>query len=695
MSEELPMKPAPDRSSINWRSVSLGLLGTIFICGLTPYNDCALNNTYLVGNSLPLGVVTLAFLFVLLINGPLWKWFPQYALSGGEMTVALAMTLISCGLPSSGLMRFFPPSLVMPFYQAQSNQEYFALLERLNLPQWLFPTFEGDELKQWVRDPIVSGYYGRWTIEDRSIPYTAWIIPAIGWGLFLFALYGALLCLLTIVHRQWMQNERLAFPLAQIQLSLIEQPKPGSWLNEVLGNRLFWLAFGGAFLLHAWNGCGKYWPRYFIPIPVGYDLHTLFTEPPLVFVNPMLKSSTIYFTVVGVTYFMSRSVAFSVWAFFLLHQIYRIGLGLAYSDPTAHGQFDQHAGGLMAFAIIVFWMGRHHWKLVLQQSLRGHRLGEPRGRYLPHPFAFWGMIACAIFMTAWLIFAGASIGGAALLVFLLLTLYLIATRIIAETGLLHIQLIFSVLRPWTMIAHATGGHPASLKTFFLGSMLETVHFSHREDVSVYASHGMKVADSTIFSQSSADADDTPASRRTGRRIIALLMLALLIGYVTSFGSTLWTEYHHAWTQDSAATIPLNEFGVVTMPRAQMLDATLSYERGGQPLMHNPLTHFTFGFLFTGFLAIMRLNFTGWPLHPIGFLLLETFPGVHLWFSIFIGWIATSLVLGFGGSSAYLKAKPFFLGLIVGESLAAGFWLVTSIVLSAMDFPYLPVQILPG
>src|SRR5687768_712698 len=139
-------KPATDARprAITWRSVLLGILGTVFICGLTPYNDYALNNTFLVGNNLPLGVVMLAFVFIMVVNGPLSRWYPRYALSSGELTVALAMTLVSCGLPSSGLMRFFPPSLVTPFYYAQSNPEYLSLLERLDLPRLIFPSFEGD-----------------------------------------------------------------------------------------------------------------------------------------------------------------------------------------------------------------------------------------------------------------------------------------------------------------------------------------------------------------------------------------------------------------------------------------------------------------------------------------------------------------------------------------------------------------------
>src|SRR5262245_38485202 len=57
------------RPPINVRSVTLGMLGVVVICGATPYNDYALNNTFLVGNNLPIGVVMLLFLFALLVTG--------------------------------------------------------------------------------------------------------------------------------------------------------------------------------------------------------------------------------------------------------------------------------------------------------------------------------------------------------------------------------------------------------------------------------------------------------------------------------------------------------------------------------------------------------------------------------------------------------------------------------------------------
>ena len=71
---QLPIPATDDRPrAISWRSVTLGLAGSVIICGVTPYNDYALYNTFLVGNNLPLGLVVLAFLLVVLVNGPLWR----------------------------------------------------------------------------------------------------------------------------------------------------------------------------------------------------------------------------------------------------------------------------------------------------------------------------------------------------------------------------------------------------------------------------------------------------------------------------------------------------------------------------------------------------------------------------------------------------------------------------------------------
>ncbi len=673
----------------------LGLAGVILICGLTPYNDYALNNTFLVGNNLPIGVVMLSFLFVLLVNAPLHKWLPRQALSSGELSVALSMTLVSCALPSSGLMRYFPPTLVSPFYHALYNHPFLDLLEQMHLPRWIFPGFSGSGPQQWMSDPIVIGYIGRWT-EDGRYPLLAWLKPAITWGIFLFALYGALICIVAIVRRQWFENERLAFPLAQIHLALIEQPAPGKVLNQILRLQSFWIGFGLVFFLHAWNGLALYFPKNFPLIPVYYDvLYRIMSNPPWSYVTNDFKGAAVFFTAVGVTYFLSNSIAFSLWFFFVAMQVWRMIVGSATGDPNNYGlagSVDQHFGGISAFVLSILWVGRKHWKMVLFQAFHKYDKNEPRGRYLPYRFAFWALVGCLVLMIGWLWLAGCTLLGATVMVFMLVMLLVVITRIIAESGLMHGQLQVPINYPWVLAAVYGWPVVSPVKTFYFASMLQAVHFDYREPAPVYASHALKVIDQTTYHGRDSD-EDTPASRALGRKIIGLLFLSLAVGYVVSFTSTLLVEYRYAWTLDTPGH-PLNEWGTLDNTR-NLAESTVQYSKGNYHPTQSPAGNFGFGFVLVSALAFLRLRFAWWPLHPIGFLMLYTYPGTHLWLSILIGWLAKNLILRFGGTKMYTAAKPFFLGLIVGESAAAGFWLAMGILLNAMDVPYRAVNIMPG
>lgn len=667
----------------------LGLAGTVLICGVTPYNDYAMNNTFLVGNNLPLGVIMLTFLFVLGVNGPLSRWRPSAALSAGELCVALSMMLVACCLPSSGLMRYFPASLTGPLWHAQRHAEFRELFLKLNLPDWLWPTFSSPVRQDWFNDPVVTGFHQRW-IGDGPMPLKAWVRPALTWGVFFAAMYGAVMCLVLIVRRQWVENERLPFPLAQIQLAIIEAPPHGRWLNTTFRSKLFWIAFGGVFLLHAWNAMAKYQPAYFPEIWTFYNFTQHFTERPWVFVDQKLKDAAIFFTVIGVTYFLSSPVAFSLWAFYLLHQVYKMILGTTTGDAGTPGLSDQTLGGLLAFAATLAWVGRGHWKTVALQALRGRRAGEPRGRYLPYPVVSWGLLLCVTTMVGWLVFAGAGLGGAVVMVLLLLFLFVMIARIIAETGLVHGQLQVGIYKPFNLLTVYGVHMPVSAETYYHASMMQSVHFDYRETLSIYGSHATRMADGTI-----AMDDDSKGNRRAGAHFIGALGLALFVGYFVSLGSMLVTEYTYFSTLDTPSQSPINPWGSQDNSNWLIVEANAQYERQLYPINYSPLGNMTFGFLFTGVLGYLRLRFTGWPLHPIGFLMLGTFPGAHLWFSIMIGWFLKTVIVRFGGARLYLAGRPFFLGLIVGEAVAAGFWLVVGIALNQMGMRYFGIRIMPG
>ncbi|MBC7785851.1 MAG: hypothetical protein H7144_18645 [Burkholderiales bacterium] len=675
--------------AVSWRSVLLGLFGTVFICFVTPFNDYALNNTPMVGNNLPVGAVLLAFCFVVFINGPLTRFAPRLALSTGETIVAFSMMLVSCSIPSAGLLRYLPPMLVTPFYQAADNTEYRAVLEEIDLPKWIVPSYEGNTPSEWINDPLARGYITRWVDPGGGLPYAAWLTPVLTWAIFIFALYGALLCIVVLVRRQWVENERLAFPLAQIELALIEQPQPGKMFNPTLRSGFFWLAFGCVFLLHINNGLANYYPGYLPPIPTTYNFADLMAEPPWLYARHELKAASIYFIVIGATFFIPSAIAFSLWFFFILEQLFAMTMGSITGDAFLGGTLEQHYGSIFAFALSVFWVGRHHWALIIRQAFRGRRDGEPDDPYLPYPVAFWGLIGCIVIMCAWMTLAGCQLPFSIFAVLLLLLLFIVITRIVAEVGLIHGMLVSHLTRPWELFAMYGSGKIIPLKSLYITGMVDGGLFDFREVTSVYASHGIKMADQAAPFQ---------ARRSGGWKFIAVLALALVVGYFTGFYSTLHTEYTYAASADQAAVTPINVFGTTQAPRWFLMDPAVRYQQERFPMapdaMHNPAANIGVGFLFTGFLAAMRLRFAWWPLHPVGYLMLGTFPGIRLWFSVMLGWIAKTIVVKLGGSKLYVSARPFFIGLIVGECIGAGFWMIIGIVLNSLGMEYRPIVIMP-
>ena len=307
-----------------------------------------------------------------------------------------------------------------------------------------------------------------------------------------------------------------------------------------------------------------------------------------------IKSAGVFFTVVGVAYFLPSSIAFSLWAFYILQQIYAMVMGTATGDPSLYGATDQHFGAILAFGLAILWSGRRHWKLILAQGFRGARDDEPQGRYLSYRAAFWTFTICTLVMCLWLIAAGCTVLAAVVTVGLLLLLFLVITRVIAEAGLVHGMLIGHLWKPWELLAYY-GVRLIPLKSFYLTGLTNASLFDFREVMPVFASHGVKLADQTVLDPHSSDRE----ARSTGRKFIGLLALALLVGYAVSFASTLWTEYHYASTKDIVSITPINEWGTTISPRRWLLDPAVRYQTGTYHPPHSPATHIGVGFVITG------------------------------------------------------------------------------------------------
>jgi len=72
---------------------------------------------------------------------------------------------------------------------------------------------------------------------------------------------------------------------------------------------------------------------------------------------------------------------------------------------------------------------------------------------------------------------------------------------------------------------------------------------------------------------------------------------------------------------------------------------------------------------------MTNHFLWWPVHPLGFPVGNTLPVAQVWFSIFLAWLIKVAVLKYGGPGIYKKTKYFFLGLVLGQFVIAGIWII--------------------
>ncbi len=684
------------RKAVNGRSVVLGLAGVCLICGLTPFNNYVLRNTDFVGNHLPASLLIFFLLFVLLLNAALHRWRPRAALGGHELAVALGMALVGCALPSVGLMRYLPGHLVAPFGHAAIDRPTADLLNLLDLPDWMWPTMESDDPAERGRDPVVSNFFWPVRIEKdtflnrvKAVPWSAWAQPAVSWGVFFAALFGAVVCLSAIFRRQWVENERLPFPLATVYLSLIEPPPKGRALNDLLRSRLFWCAFAAVFSIHALGALHVYWPQYWPDMPLRFDLTAILAERPFNAAQQEFKSQQVYFTIIGLMFFIQARVAFSLWFFFIVLQVTQMMYGTYYhAEFTRPMASDQLFGAMMIMGALTLWVGRQQLGLVARQMVRRARAGEAVGRYLPYTMAGWGLVGCCATLVVWLTWAGASVAGAMVLVGVILLVYLVVARVVAETGLLYVLLPVSPDRFWLTFSDLTGARTTLGSTYLSNMFFGMLLHDTRETSSVYMIHAMRVADERAYQ-----------GERNWHRAIGFtfcLVLALAVAFAVSGASTLYVHYNYATSLDQVQESPIGSWGAWTMPKVIGLDSTQSYipPRMGAADSHWRLGHLGFGALLAGMLGVLNLRFAAWPLHPVGYLLCTTWGIGQIWFSIFLGWLCKMLIVRYGGLEVLRWIRPLFLGLIFGEAAAIVLWLTVSLILNTLGEPYHAILVLP-
>jgi len=154
-----------------------------------------------------------------------------------------------------------------------------------------------------------------------------------------------------------------------------------------------------------------------------------------------------------------------------------------------------------------------------------------------------------------------------------------------------------------------------------------------------------------------------------------MVLLMLIACVVGLGLTWWYHldvgYRYGQGLIGQKTSSAGQAWAFSWSRGQynLLDQALRNPQGP----HGPqLGAYGAGFLAAGAMTLARARFSGFPFHPLGFILATLYgDSTPYWFAFLFAWVAQRITLRYGGLPLYRKAVPAFLGLTFAHIFIGG------------------------
>ncbi len=574
----------------------------------------------------PTPAILLLLVVIGLLNPLIGRIKSSLRYDASEVITVYLMTLIGTPLVATGWAQTLLPMQVSPYYYATPENNYQR-------------DFFG-HLKSWFGPSEPETVRGFFEGGAQGIPWLQWLPMLLIWGLLSLVIYATFYCVVILVKKQWIERERLSFPLLKLPLEMIQGVTDGK--HSLLRNKLTWLGACVPFILHTVNGLNAYLPG--IPaIPTSLDLSRFLTQHPW---NAMWGVE-LHFKpmVIGVGYLMNLEVAFSCWFFFLMQKLMLVvtaAMAWSGADSAMAGfpwlQEQQH-GSFLALFIVYLWVLRKHLKDSFKVAVSG--VGEEAAKYR---LAWGGLIGGSLFIIGFAKFAGMSLLVAVIFFLLLLVHTFVYSRINAEAGLAHGHMDEAV----TDIVSVPFGSTA------VGT----------KDLTVLASFGWVMKDMrACMMPRFLDGYKLDTENKTRLKgILIVIGLAVIVGMIVG----AWTELVLCYKYGANSLCNWRR-GQAHAP-FQSLSALIQ----NPLLVKSPMPSLAIGFsMAVIFLfSYLRMRFIWWPFHPIGY---AVSMAMGIWSMFFFGWLFRLVIFKMGGTNGYRKALPFFLGMILGDFIMFGFW----------------------
>jgi hypothetical protein len=643
--------PAEQRiSALSAPGLLIGLLCVVVTCVVVCYAELVIGKIQIGFLQLPPVVVGMLVL-LLGAQAALKRLSPKLRLRPHELFTIYIMMLFASMVSSRGLLQKLIPLLVVPNYNATPENHWQELFAKF-IPQWAVPWNVHGEAKQFVSTAFFEALK-----PGERLPWQAWIVPLAAWGVLVALIFSAYLCLAVILRRQWVDNEKLSFPLVQLPLEMIrgEGTGPGgAQTGGFLKNSLTWIGFAIPACIFGFNGLHQYFPS--IPdVATDIDLNALFTQPPY---NQM-GHFHIYlsFAAVGFFYLLPTDLLFSLWFFFLFVKMEEVGAARMGYEPETMPMYGckvfvgyQIIGCYLVLVGYMLYAARPHLKRVWAAATRFRRqslLPDGDDEVLSYRTAFWGLITCVLLSAGWLWMFGMSYWLALFeLIVLLFVVALVMARSVSESGMLMTETSFRPIDIYRMI-----GDPRNLGNANLTALAFLDGLWMRDQ------RGLIL---TGFLDSMKFADGVRVKRRS---LLGVFGLSLAVALTVA-------GYLHISLPYKLGAVQMYGYVYQGNPVWAFQNAATVLNRSQGPLQFVATLNFIIGVIVTVLLVTLRARLLWFPLHPLGYALSGTWTMMVFWFPCFVAWLFKVLILRYGGMKLYSHARPLFLGMVLGEFTTA-------------------------
>ncbi|MFQ3548974.1 MAG: DUF6785 family protein [Armatimonadota bacterium] len=634
---------------ISLKAFILGIIAVVITCLIISIAELVVHGIPIGALQMPPVAVGL-LIFIIGLNAISRRVAKRFSLNAQELLTIYCMMIFSAMISSRAfLQRVIPLLATPPFFSDDTNNWidlYYPYIKK-----WLVP-FNPDPS---IKDPqFVSQRFFEGLKQGESIPWDLWIGPLFYWAVFALLVFGIFLCMASILRKQWVENEKLSFPLAQLPLAMVEDAdqKVGFFKNKVT-----WIGFLIPVIVYTINGLHNVYPT--VPeISLFIRLDHYIQNPPW---NAIGYTVTFFsYAALGFFFLLPTEILFSLWFFLIFVKLQAVLFAVLNFEPRGMGMYatSQYVGYQMmgAFFILTAYMlytAKPHLKTVIRSAFGLEKVDDSK-EALSNRTAVFGLILCFLGASLWLKSAGMSAWVA--MTFLAIFVFIISfvmARSVAEGGMLMTESAFRPLDVYKMFAPASTLGPGNLTT---SALIDTTLFVELRNILLTAFlDAFKIGDSVKINL---------------RKFVPILFVSIILAMIIGAIFQIWLPYDRG-----ASNLYWYSYGFSNTIGLRDYESVL---RGtDQPVGLTGITFFLIGATFTAFLAYMRYCFFWWPFHPLGYAISASWTMLVFWFPCMIAWAIKVVIMKYGGMKLYIRVRPFFLGLIMSEFCMAIIWTLIS------------------